>query len=40
VVPVFAHRVAIPGMHSSGMKKAVRAEDVIQEIVDTVPVPV
>jgi MoxR-like ATPase len=40
VVPVFAHRVAIPGMHSSGMKKGVRAEDVIQEIVDTVPVPV
>ena len=40
VVPVFAHRVAIHGMHSSGMKKAVRAEEVIQEIVDTVPVPV
>jgi MoxR-like ATPase len=40
VVPVFAHRVAIHGMHSSGMKKAVRAEDVIQDIVDSVPVPV
>jgi len=40
VVPVFAHRVAIHGMHSSGMKKAVRAEEVIQEIIDTVPVPV
>jgi MoxR-like ATPase len=40
VVPVFAHRVAIHGRHSSGMKKAVRAEEVIQEIVDTVPVPV
>lgn len=40
VVPVFAHRVAIHGMHSSGMKKAVRAEEVIQEIVETVPVPV
>src|SRR5579859_202456 len=39
-VPVFAHRVGIHGMHSSGMKKAVRAEEVIQEIVDTVPVPV
>ena len=39
-VPVFAHRVAIHGMHSSGMKKSVRTEEVIQEIVDTVPVPV
>jgi MoxR-like ATPase len=39
-VPVFAHRVAIHGMHSSGMKKSVRAEEVIQEIVDSVPVPV
>lgn len=39
VLPVFAHRVAIHGMHSSGMKKAVRAEEVIQEIVDSVPVP-
>ena len=40
VVPVFAHRVAIHGMHSSGIKKAVRAEDVVQEIVESVPVPV
>ncbi len=39
-VPVFAHRVAIHGMNSSGMKKSVRTEDVIQEIVDSVPVPV
>jgi MoxR-like ATPase len=39
-VPVFAHRVAIHGMHSSGLKKSVRAEEVIQEIVDSVPVPV
>src|ERR1051326_9504931 len=28
-VPVFAHRVAIHGMHSSGLKKAVRAEEVM-----------
>jgi len=27
-------------MNSSGMKKSVRAEEVIQEIVDSVPVPV
>jgi MoxR-like ATPase len=39
-VPVFAHRVAIHGMHSSGLKKSVRTEEVIQEIVDSVPVPV
>lgn len=39
-IPVFAHRVAIHGMHSSGMKKSVRAEEVIQEIVESVPVPV
>ena len=39
-IPVFAHRVAIHGMHSSGIKKAVRAEEVIQEIIDSVPVPV
>jgi MoxR-like ATPase len=39
-IPVFAHRVAIHGMNSSGIKKAVRAEEVIQEIVDSVPVPV
>jgi MoxR-like ATPase len=39
-VPVFAHRVAIHGMLSSGLKKAVRTEEVIQEIVDSVPVPV
>jgi MoxR-like ATPase len=39
-VPVFAHRVAIHGMHSSGLKRAVRTEEVIQEIVDSIPVPV
>jgi MoxR-like ATPase len=39
-VPVFAHRVGIHGMYSSGVKKSVRAEDIIQEIVDSVPVPV
>lgn len=39
-IPVFAHRVAIHGMHSSGIKKAVRAEEVIQEIIDSAPVPV
>jgi MoxR-like ATPase len=37
---VFAHRVALHGMHTSGIKKAVRAEEVIQEIVESVPVPI
>jgi MoxR-like ATPase len=39
-IPVFAHRVAVHGMHGSGIKKPVRAEEVIQEIVDSVPVPI
>jgi MoxR-like ATPase len=39
-IPVFAHRVAVHGLHSSGLKKAVRAEEVIQDILDSVPVPV
>ncbi|MBV9342677.1 MAG: MoxR family ATPase [Acidobacteria bacterium] len=39
-VPVFAHRVAVHGLHSSGVKKTVHAEEVIQEIADCVPVPV
>jgi len=40
VVPVFAHRVAIQGVHASGMKRSVRPEDIIQDIIDSVPVPV
>ena len=40
VVPVFAHRVAMQGLHASGIKKSVRPEDVIQDIIDSVPVPV
>jgi MoxR-like ATPase len=40
VVPVFAHRVAIQGVHASGMKRSVRPEDILQDIIDSVPVPV
>jgi len=40
VVPVFAHRVALQGVHASGLKKSLRPEDVIQDIIDSVPVPV
>ena len=40
VVPVFAHRIAVSGLHSSTLKKAEQAELVMQEIVDSTPVPV
>jgi MoxR-like ATPase len=40
VVPVFAHRVVVNGLYSSTLKKSEQAEQVLQEIVDSVPVPV
>jgi len=40
VVPVFAHRVVVSGLYSSTLKKAEQAEQVMQEIVDSVAVPV
>jgi len=40
VVPVFAHRVVANGLYSSTLKKSEQAEQVIQEIVESVPVPV
>jgi MoxR-like ATPase len=39
VVPVFAHRVVVNGLYSSTLKKSEQAEQVIQEIVESVPVP-
>jgi len=39
-VPVFAHRVVIDGTYASTLKKSEQAEQVIQEIVESVPVPV
>jgi len=39
VVPVFAHRVVVSGLYSSTLKKSEQAEQVIQEIVDGMPVP-
>jgi MoxR-like ATPase len=39
VVPVFAHRVVVNGLYSSTLKKSEQAEQVIQEIVDSTPVP-
>jgi MoxR-like ATPase len=40
VVPVFGHRVAVNGLYSSTLKKSEQAEQVIQEILDGVAVPV
>ena len=39
-VPVFAHRVVVNGRYSSTLKKSEQAEQVMQEIVESVPVPV
>ncbi len=40
VVPVFAHRVVLNAMYPSTLKKSEQAEQVLREIVDSVPVPV
>ncbi len=40
VVPVFAHRVVVDGLYASTLKKSEQAEQVIQEIVESVAVPV
>ena len=40
VVPVFAHRVAVNGLASSTLKKSEQAEQLLQELVETVRVPV
>ncbi len=40
VIPVFAHRVVVNALYSSTLKKTEQAEQVLKEIVDTVPVPV
>jgi len=39
LVPVFAHRVVVNGLYSSTLKKSEQAEQVIQEIVESTPVP-
>jgi MoxR-like ATPase len=40
VVPVFAHRVVVNGLYSSTLKKSEQAEQAIQEIVESTPVPI
>ena len=39
MVPVFAHRVVVSGNYASMLKKAEQAEQVMQEIVESTPVP-
>ena len=39
-VPVFAHRIVVSGLYTSTLKKAEQAEQVMQEIVNSVAVPV
>jgi len=39
VVPVIAHRVVVNGLYSSTLKKSEQAEQVINEIVESTPVP-
>jgi MoxR-like ATPase len=40
VVPTFAHRVVVNARYSTTMKKSEQAEQIVREIVETVPVPV
>ncbi|HVP44717.1 MAG TPA: MoxR family ATPase [Terriglobales bacterium] len=39
-VPVFAHRVVVNARYSSTLKKSEQAEQILREIVESVPVPV
>lgn len=39
MVPVFAHRVVVSGTYASTLKKSEQAEQVMQEIVESTPVP-
>jgi MoxR-like ATPase len=39
-VPVFAHRVVVSGRYNSTLKKSEQAEQILTEIVNSVPVPV
>lgn len=39
-VPVFAHRVVVSSLYASTLKKSEQAEQLVREIVDSVPVPV
>ncbi len=38
-VPVFSHRVVVSGRYSSTMKKSEQSEQILREIIESVPVP-
>jgi MoxR-like ATPase len=40
VVPTFAHRVVVNARYSTTLKKSEQAEQIVRDIVDSVPVPV
>ena len=40
VIPVFGHRVVVNALYSSILKKSEQAEQIMQEILESVPVPV
>jgi MoxR-like ATPase len=39
-VPVFSHRVVVSGRFSSTLKKSEQSEQILRDIVESVPVPV
>jgi MoxR-like ATPase len=39
-VPIFAHRIVVSSLYSSTLRKSEQSEQVLREIVDSVPVPV
>ena len=39
-IPVFAHRVVVSGRYSSTLKRSEQSEQILRDIVDSVPVPV
>jgi MoxR-like ATPase len=40
ILPVFAHRSMVNSRYSSSLKKAEQGEAILQEIVDSIPVPI
>ncbi len=39
-IPVFAHRVVVSGRYSSNLRRSEQSEQILRDIVETVPVPV
>ena len=40
IVPTFAHRVVVNARYASTLKRAEQSEQLLREVVDSVPVPV